>query len=81
LKIKKKYIFASYKLIAMKNITLTLLFLIFSSIFVFSQTYLISSGGTVSTCSGTFYDSGGSSGTYQNSEDYTMTLCSSDGGQ
>lgn len=42
----------------------------------FSQSYLISQGGTVNTCSGTFYDSGGASGNYNNSENYTFTICS-----
>jgi hypothetical protein len=39
-----------------------------------SQTYLISEGGIVQTCSGEFYDSGGPSGNYANNEDYTMTF-------
>jgi PKD repeat protein len=30
--------------------------------------------GTVTTCTGDFYDSGGSGGNYQNYEDYTMTF-------
>ncbi|NSW44963.1 MAG: hypothetical protein HPY79_04030 [Bacteroidales bacterium] len=64
----------------MRMFTLIFSFFIFSSFFALGQTYTINSGGTVSTCSGYFYDSGGSSGTYQNSEDYTMTLCSSNGG-
>ncbi len=54
--------------------------LIFSMLNFYGQAYLISSGGTVSTCSGYFYDSGGSGGTYQNDENYTMTICSSNGG-
>ncbi|HNV95855.1 MAG TPA: hypothetical protein PKG63_05225, partial [Bacteroidales bacterium] len=64
----------------MKKFTLTLSFLIFSFILIFAQTYTINTGGTISTCSGTFYDSGGGSGTYQNNENYTMTFCSNNGG-
>jgi streptogramin lyase len=41
----------------------------------------ISNGTSVSTCSGTFYDSGGSASNYGNSEDNVMTFCSSVGGQ
>lgn len=45
---------------------------------LFSQTFLISNynGQTVNTCSGTFYDSGGSAGPYSNNENYTVTFCS-----
>ena len=43
-----------------------------------AQTYLISEGGTVNTCSGTIYDSGGAAGNYQNNEHYEMTFCSDD---
>ncbi|MBK6964735.1 MAG: hypothetical protein IPH20_12535 [Bacteroidales bacterium] len=32
------------------------------------------SNGTVTTCTGFFYDSGGASGTYQNGENFTMTF-------
>jgi hypothetical protein len=39
-----------------------------------SQTYLISQGGYVTTCSGNFYDSGGPSGTYGNDEEFIMTF-------
>ncbi|NPA67329.1 MAG: T9SS type A sorting domain-containing protein, partial [Chlorobi bacterium] len=36
--------------------------------------YPISDGGTLSVCTGTFYDSGLDTADYQNSEDYTMTF-------
>jgi len=36
-------------------------------------TYVISNG-SVTTCTGYFYDSGGESGSYQNNESYTMTF-------
>ena len=42
---------------------------------MFSQEILISDGGTVNTCSGTFYDSGGPTGVYSANEDYTITIC------
>ncbi|MBI5219303.1 MAG: T9SS type A sorting domain-containing protein [Bacteroidia bacterium] len=41
-----------------------------------AQTYNMSNAGTISTCSGTFYDSGGPSGSYNNSETFQMTFCS-----
>ena len=40
-----------------------------------SQEILISDGGIVNTCSGTFYDSGGPNGVYGANEDYTITIC------
>jgi len=60
-----------------------LLFLLFfiSTSLSYSQTYLISDEGTHFTCSGDFYDSGGPSGDYSLGEDYTITFCSSTGGQ
>ena len=42
---------------------------------VLSQTYLISQGGTITTCSGTIYDSGGPSGNYSSNENYVITIC------
>jgi hypothetical protein len=53
----------------------------FASCFCFGQTYLISTGGSVSTCSGTFYDQGGSGSNYGNNQNYTMTFCPSTAGQ
>jgi hypothetical protein len=40
-----------------------------------SGCYTMTNGSTVSTCSGSFYDSGGSSGNYTNGENSTMTFC------
>ena len=37
-------------------------------------------GTTISTCSGSFFDSGGSFGTYGNNEFYVVTFCSSTAG-
>jgi len=65
----------------MNNIKIFLLslFIIFAN-HLFAQTYLISAGGQINTCSGTLYDSGGPSGSYGTYEDYTMTICSDNSG-
>jgi len=61
----------------MKTIILSLLALLFT-VSSFSQTYNISTnnGQTISTCSGDFYDSGGSGNSYSNNENKSITFCS-----
>jgi hypothetical protein len=63
----------------LKNIVILIFTLL--SYMSFSQTYLISAGGTVNTCSGTFYDNGGAAGNYSNNANYTMTFCNDAGGE
>lgn len=53
--------------------TLLFIFLILSS-FGFTQNILMQNG-SVTTCSGTFYDSGGESSYYSNNENLTLTIC------
>jgi len=47
---------------------------------LFSQTYNMP-GGTINTCSGTFYDTGGSGGNYSDNQNITTTFCSSTPGE
>lgn len=60
----------------MKNKFFLLSIILFLTLGLSAQTYLISDGGTINTCTGTLYDSGGPTGTYQNNEYYTITICS-----
>jgi len=68
-RIMKRYIF----LLALVTLT---------GIVLGQSSYPISqyNGQTVTTCSGTFYDSGGGGGTYSANENYTMTICPEDSG-
>jgi gliding motility-associated-like protein len=58
-----------------------ILSLSFSGLNLFSQTYDIktNNGQTISTCSGTFYDSGGPGAFYSVNENNSVTFCSSTG--
>ena len=59
----------------MRKFNLNILWLVLLMPFLgYSQDVLISDQGTVVTCSGNFYDSGGDSGNYTSNENYTITL-------
>ena len=65
----------------MKHILILVVIVIYSFT-GFSQTFSLDSannGTTQTTCSATLYDSGDSSGVYQNSEDYSISFCSTTG--
>ncbi len=66
----------------MKNILIYTFFIICFHT-VFGQTYEMDvyNNQTVTTCTGTFYDSGGQSGQYLANENYTVTFCPSSTGQ
>ncbi len=64
----------------MKNILFVILSYILLIPLGFSQTYhnlnATTNGTTITSCNAFLYDSGGPTGTYQNSEDYSITFCS-----
>ncbi|HPT21889.1 MAG TPA: HYR domain-containing protein, partial [Bacteroidales bacterium] len=64
----------------LKKLSVVILFS-FLGLSLFSQSYNIDdyNGLTVSTCNGSFYDSGGPAGNYGKNEDYTVTFCSESG--
>jgi len=64
----------------MKNFIILSFVLLASILYSTGQTYN-NPGGTISTCSGTFYDSGGSGSNYSDNQNTTTTLCSSVPGQ
>jgi gliding motility-associated-like protein len=59
--------------------SLIFLFLSVLSGYIYSQTYLISTQGTVNACIGDFFDSGGGAASYGNNENFVMTFHSNNG--
>ncbi|MDX1652294.1 MAG: proprotein convertase P-domain-containing protein, partial [Brumimicrobium sp.] len=57
------------------NLFITLLFLS-TTLFLSAQNYNMTNG-SISSCSGTFYDSGGNGGNYGNNQLFTFTICPS----
>ncbi|HCA83036.1 MAG TPA: hypothetical protein DEP18_04555, partial [Flavobacteriales bacterium] len=69
-----------------KHLLLLLVSLLFGGIHAIGQTYTMGTApagnnATINTCSGTFFDSGGSGGAYGNSQNFVVTICPSTPGQ
>ncbi|MDR2010487.1 MAG: hypothetical protein LBQ22_08390, partial [Bacteroidales bacterium] len=67
----------------MKTIFIFTALVLLLSLSAVSQTYTLNSSlnnQTITTCGGTLYDSGGPTGNYGNNENYTVTICSDNGG-
>lgn len=48
-------------------------------LFLSAQTFVATDGASISSCSGSFYDSGGPAGPYANNENITVVLCPAGG--
>jgi subtilisin-like proprotein convertase family protein len=62
-----------------KLVYIALIVLLSVSSRLVGQTYSPNSNNTYTTCSGTFYDSGGANNDYGNNQNYTVTFCSGNG--
>jgi gliding motility-associated-like protein len=60
---------------------LVLLFSILFSVSLTAQVFVIEDGVTVNTCSGTFVDTGGATGSYSGNESITYVICPETAGQ
>lgn len=59
----------------MRSFILSIFTLLLTSSLLFSQSYNMSNGGSASTCSGTFYDPGGTGNYTSGNSTWTYTIC------
>ncbi|NNK82055.1 MAG: PKD domain-containing protein, partial [Flavobacteriaceae bacterium] len=64
----------------MRKTLLYFIFFVLNFVLVYGQDVNMQNG-TISQCSGTLFDSGGSSGTYANNENFILTICSPNAGE